>query len=140
MILLPFSECLSIAWIVICPLDVLQELSGFSKAMQKQVSLLVGHYGARENLLSNIQQLQTNTGRRIIQLLSESSCDNEECTLDTFFSAETLIWKGVPLEKGSEGRTGNRVPLLNEFRNNFVPAIISEFTKYFPASEYGCLH
>ena len=71
--------------------------------MQKQVSLLVGHYGARENLLSNIQQLQTNTGRRIIQLLSESSCDNEECTLDTFFSAETLIWKGVPLEKGSEG-------------------------------------
>ena len=105
--------------------------------MQKQVSLLVGHYGARENLLNNIQQLQTNTGRRIIQLLSESSCDNEECTLDTFYSADSLIWKSVLLEKGSEGRIGNRVPLLNDFRNNFVPAIISEFTKYFPASEYG---
>ena len=124
------------SWIDICPLDILQELSVFSKSVQKQVSLLVGHYGARDDLLGNIQQLQTNAGRSVLQLLRDSSCDDEDCTLDTFYTADSLIWNDVSLEKGAGGRTGNRVPSLDEFRDQFVPAVIREFTKYFPEGEF----
>ena len=123
-----------ISWIVICPLDILQELAGFSKLVQKQVSLLVGHYGVRKNLLENLNYLKDNTGRRVSQFLAESTCDYEPCSLENYYTASTVMWNEVALTK-VVART-NKVPEIIDFRDKFVPAIIEEFRTYFPPGQY----
>lgn len=80
------------------------------------------------------EQYKENNGPNVIRLLTDDSCQDQQgssCTAEEFFTADTVFYQGVELQK-------DKNPLaFIELREKFLVSLGDELKGYFPENTFA---
>lgn len=109
--------------------DILQHLSFWSLKMQERTALLVDFSDFQEKIINTFEHLKNTNGKDLNMLLQGAKCDEDIChTIGNYYDSN-VEYLGVKLYSETD------VPLITEFRETFLIALINEIKSYFPSSD-----
>lgn len=113
--------------------DITYELDFWSIQLQKRSGLLIDFYTFKQRITSTFLLLKNENGRYLTLFLNNAKCsdngDNlQACkTLEKYYQSSTVEYETFKMIDDSQ-----RMPSLDEVRDNFLDSLIEELDSYFP--------
>ena len=109
-------------------LDMLKNLSYWSKRLQQRAGILIGAEEYKEQMLASIEELATVSGSYLSFFLRSVTCSatvRRPCSLNEYTDSDTVLWQRIELLSNARSP-----PNLVSFRRKFVDELKYELNKY----------
>ena len=116
-------------------IDALQELSYWSKQLQRKAATLINMGQFHKKILQTFETLKSKYGASVNNFLDKVECFNQEsvsrkCSSTQFYaSASKVVWQTVELQND------RNVPFIDDIKQPFLNSLLDEINSYFPEGE-----